>query len=175
MPNDPGETAQPQARPQPLAEFSDQEHLTAFLASRDAACPACKYNLRQLVGSKCPECGIPLILTVGASEGLGKAWLTALLSSVIPGAMGLPFQIGLLIVLGYGESIIDIADTPEGLTSLLLVLYSICCIPVAIALLAGRSNFMRWGLEVQQRVAGFLLVAFLIAGFCALMLIGSTL
>ena len=30
--------------------------LTEYLASRDEACPGCGYNLRGLVGDRCPEC-----------------------------------------------------------------------------------------------------------------------
>ena len=41
------------------------EFLTAFLAGRDAACPGCGYNLRDLQGSRCPECGDMLVLRVG--------------------------------------------------------------------------------------------------------------
>lgn len=35
-----------------------------FLAGRDAPCPQCQYNLRDLDGSRCPECGEELALRV---------------------------------------------------------------------------------------------------------------
>jgi len=44
------------------------EFLTTFLAGRDAACPACGYNLRDLQGTRCPECGDMLVLRVGLVE-----------------------------------------------------------------------------------------------------------
>lgn len=44
------------------------EFLATFLAGRDAACPACGYNLRDLQGTRCPECGDMLVLRVGLVE-----------------------------------------------------------------------------------------------------------
>src|SRR5688572_24753805 len=32
--------------------------LRAFLAGRDVSCPNCEYNLRDLAGDRCPECGM---------------------------------------------------------------------------------------------------------------------
>ncbi len=42
--------------------------LTAYLAGRDQPCPQCGYNLRQLAGSRCPECGGELALRLGLVE-----------------------------------------------------------------------------------------------------------
>lgn len=36
------------------------ERLERYLAERDVACPKCAYNLRSLLGEKCPECGSEL-------------------------------------------------------------------------------------------------------------------
>jgi hypothetical protein len=44
------------------------EFLTTFLEGRDAACPGCGYNLRDLQGTRCPECGDMLVLRVGLVE-----------------------------------------------------------------------------------------------------------
>jgi hypothetical protein len=44
------------------------ELLRMFLANRDAPCPACGYNLRDLGGTRCPECGDELVLRVGVVE-----------------------------------------------------------------------------------------------------------
>ena len=40
------------------------ELLAAFLAANDAACPECKYVLRDLRIDACPECGCPLRLDI---------------------------------------------------------------------------------------------------------------
>lgn len=37
-----------------------EAELREFLAGRDAPCPRCEYNLRGVVGSSCPECGLEL-------------------------------------------------------------------------------------------------------------------
>ncbi len=43
----------------------DTVRLVEFLQDRDAPCPLCGYNLRNLTGDVCPECGQKLLLTVG--------------------------------------------------------------------------------------------------------------
>jgi predicted RNA-binding Zn-ribbon protein involved in translation (DUF1610 family) len=50
------------------------ELLLQFLRDHDAECPACGYNLRALTQPTCPECGQPLVLTVGATR-LKLGWL----------------------------------------------------------------------------------------------------
>lgn len=47
---------------------AEREMLCAFLANRDAPCPACGYNLRDLQGQTCPECGLALALRVNLQE-----------------------------------------------------------------------------------------------------------
>lgn len=54
--------------------------LREFLASNDAACPVCGYNLRGLLASTCPECNAPLALGV-TSENLSIGpWVLAIVS-----------------------------------------------------------------------------------------------
>ena len=43
----------------------DDMLLLEFLRGRDAPCPLCGYNLRDLSASRCPECREPLALAVG--------------------------------------------------------------------------------------------------------------
>lgn len=38
--------------------------LQQFLSERDAPCPSCGYNLRGVVGDRCPECAQPLSLSI---------------------------------------------------------------------------------------------------------------
>lgn len=46
----------------------DRELLERLLATSDAPCPSCEYNLRGLKGQHCPECNTPLRLRVGTSH-----------------------------------------------------------------------------------------------------------
>lgn len=55
------------------------EFLTTFLAGRDAACPSCGYNLRDLRGTRCPECGEILALRIGLVEPKQAAPITGLI------------------------------------------------------------------------------------------------
>src|SRR6185369_3667260 len=52
--------------------------LHSFLAERDAACPGCGYNLRNLQGNRCPECGDELTLRVNLVEPKLGAFITGL-------------------------------------------------------------------------------------------------
>ena len=52
--------------------------LTAYLAGRDVPCPQCGYNLRDLVGNRCPECGDELALRLGLAEPKQKLLITGL-------------------------------------------------------------------------------------------------
>jgi hypothetical protein len=63
------------------------ELLRSFLAGRDVLCPKCQYNLRDLTGDRCPECGDRLILRVNLVEPK--------LAAPIAGVVGLAFGAGL--------------------------------------------------------------------------------
>jgi hypothetical protein len=67
--------------------------LTAFLAQRDQPCPQCEYNLRNLMGNRCPECGEELVLRVNLAETRQRL----LLAGLIGLAAGAGFN-GLLIL-----------------------------------------------------------------------------
>lgn len=61
--------------------------LRTFLAGRDAPCPQCGYNLRDLLGERCPECGEQLVLRVKLVEPK--------LAAPIAGLIGLAAGLGL--------------------------------------------------------------------------------
>lgn len=46
----------------------DAGFLAAWLAERDAPCPNCRYVLRGLTATHCPECGLALVLRVGLEK-----------------------------------------------------------------------------------------------------------
>lgn len=52
--------------------------LRAFLAGRDVSCPNCEYNLRDLAGDRCPECGLELALRIQLAEPRLAAFLAGL-------------------------------------------------------------------------------------------------
>lgn len=67
--------------------------LRSFIATRDAPCPACGYNLRGLTGNRCPECGRRLVLAVGTTEPR----LAAFIAGLVGLSSGLGFSALLLL------------------------------------------------------------------------------
>jgi len=49
--------------------------LAAFLRERAGYCPRCKYNLRNLMGNQCPECGTQIVLDLHARHKLDRTWV----------------------------------------------------------------------------------------------------
>jgi DNA-directed RNA polymerase subunit RPC12/RpoP len=52
--------------------------LRSFLGGRDVPCPQCDYNLRDLAGTRCPECGEEIVLRVNLSEPKQKLLIAGL-------------------------------------------------------------------------------------------------
>ena len=61
--------------------------LRMHLAGRDEECPGCGYNLRDLTGTRCPECNQGLVIRVGLAEAR-MAWFV---TGVVGIAMGMGF------------------------------------------------------------------------------------
>jgi hypothetical protein len=59
-------------------DAGDTDLLRTFLADRDVSCPQCGYNLRDLRGRRCPECGEDLVLRVNVAEPRQAALITGL-------------------------------------------------------------------------------------------------
>jgi hypothetical protein len=81
-----------------LSRVTDADHkfLVDYLRDRDEACPACKYNLRNLTGVRCPECGEELQLRVSPVEPKQAAPIAGLIGL----CMGLGLNAMLLIYAG---------------------------------------------------------------------------
>lgn len=65
-----------------------------YLAGRDAPCPSCAYNLRDLRSSTCPECGLTLRLRIQPAEARLGPFLAGLIA--LSGAIGFS-----VLLLGY--------------------------------------------------------------------------
>lgn len=72
---------------------ADHKFLVDYLRDRDESCPACKYNLRNLTGVRCPECGEELQLRVSPVEPRQAAPIAGLIGL----CMGLGMNSMLLI------------------------------------------------------------------------------
>ena len=68
-----------------------REMLRGYLAERDEECPGCGYNLRDLTGTRCPECNQELVLRVGLAEPR-MAWFVA-------GTVGISMGLGFCLML----------------------------------------------------------------------------
>ncbi len=76
-----------------LSTADETEHLLAFLRNRDAECPSCGYNLRDLTKPICPECKEALVLKVG-SRTYPIRWL---LITIAPGIFT-GIMVGVMVV-----------------------------------------------------------------------------
>lgn len=80
---------------------ADAAALISFIASRDAACPVCSYNLRGLSRARCPECSAELHLQVGSDNLRLGPWLLGILSFALAlgfdGVVTIVMSIGLVI------------------------------------------------------------------------------
>jgi hypothetical protein len=54
--------------------------LRRFLHGRDVPCPSCQYNLRDLTGDRCPECGQAIALRLQLAEPKQAAMLAGLIA-----------------------------------------------------------------------------------------------
>ena len=81
--------AMPPPLPNPTPPVSNDQALLSFLRGRDAECPACKYNLRDLTAPVCPECGTALVLGVRQADPFLLAWIIATVSASLAGGVGM--------------------------------------------------------------------------------------
>ena len=128
------------------------------------ACPACGYNLRMLSKPVCPECGLPLKLTVGSDEPYKRAWAIALTANAMVAGIGAIF---LLIALGGGYP-------PEPGEDLAFIWFygPMLWIPAPVILLRLRKKFCGINPRAQNVVAGLSILWFVLIGLLLLAGIG---
>ena len=79
--------------------MSDTDPLITYLATHDAPCPGCGYNLRGLRSGVCPECGKQLTLDMfHESPPRPFSWVT----DVWAFFLALPFIMGAAVIAGLG-------------------------------------------------------------------------
>ncbi|HLO42059.1 MAG TPA: hypothetical protein VK176_13620 [Phycisphaerales bacterium] len=66
-----------------------ESDLATFLADRDVLCPSCKYNLRGLKESRCPECNQELVLGVQLAVPFTRMYIAAISGPIAVGGSAL--------------------------------------------------------------------------------------
>lgn len=77
---------------------TDEAWLLAWLAGRDAPCPVCGYNLRDLPQAACPECNQTIRLTVGATRPPMGCFLLTAAPGVFSGIAAFLLAIPIIVV-----------------------------------------------------------------------------
>jgi len=163
----PGKPAAPAARPpssypptappvsSPAGQMSDDAAdalLLQFLCDRDAQCPRCRYNVRNLTRPVCPECHERLVLRVGVQElRVGK-----LIAVIIPGAFS--GICGLFLLIPIIISFFPIAGgrPPAGIFA--LDAFGLFSGAVAAVIIIKRRAFLR--LEDQTQLGAVITIWF---------------
>ena len=131
--------------PEPLVD--EQELLRTFLQERDALCPVCAYNLRNLTSGTCPECGQRVALRVAAPELRLGAFVWALAPLLM---MAGTACFTLLVVIMEGP--------PPGATWGLWGLFALAAVDLSLAgvLYRNRVAFFRRSRARQVQTAALL-------------------
>lgn len=79
----------------PDSAAHDEDALVNFLATHDAPCPVCSYNLRGLPTAACPECAARLHLQVGSENLRVGPWFLACISFAL--ALGFDGVVSILM------------------------------------------------------------------------------
>jgi len=123
--------------------IDNAQALREFLATRDAECPSCGYNLRGLVGGMCPECNQEIAL-VDPRVGL-------FLVGVVGWALGAGFS---ALALVYGLTLfIRFGNLSPGELFLILLLGALVQAGVLLMLLVFNRRVRRWARSARTRVA----------------------
>ena len=148
-----GETTMTEPYRDQPTQANDQELLKAYLADRDASCPACKYNLRGCEAEKCPECGAILELRIWSTALNLGAWISALV------CLAVPFVILLISILALPLSMQEQGDDKLVIwlgIALLLILISVNGIALYMVF-HRRNRFLKMRTSRQWLVSGFIM------------------
>lgn len=133
----------------------DVRLLTEYLATRNAKCPLCGYNLRGLTSPRCPECGRRLRLSIGLTEPYLGAWVLLAAATCAAGGTGVFFTL-MVVTNGWPTA----AGSEMDLFFLnAALLYFIFSIPVAAAVVIARRPLMRLKTDLQWTIAWFFVAA----------------
>ncbi|MFI4915974.1 MAG: hypothetical protein ACIAS6_05630 [Phycisphaerales bacterium JB060] len=144
----------------PHAHPAEAARLLDFLRERDAPCPVCGYNLRNLTTPVCPECRHDLVLTVGLARPRFGWLLVAMAPGMFSGVAGL-LVCALIVLVLVTEG--DLAPWPV----FLLAAFGLASGAAAIAMGARRHRLMALGHHAQFKLAAIAwsvhVLAFLVA------------
>lgn len=130
---------------------SETAFLLKYLETHDAACPLCKYNLRNLTVPRCPECGREVRLAVGLTEPHLRGLVIFLV------ALCLSAGCGLMCFLIMGGVYVASCESAElqggGAVAFLYYGTMVSIIPTAVSIFLYR-RFMRLDKSVQYLLAG---------------------
>lgn len=122
--------------------------LLKFLHDRDVPCPRCGYNLRNLVHPRCPECKLPVALTVGLPL-IRFGWVIVLLApSIFSAIMTLLVFGGMLIAIVFAG---QIGPLPAFIN--FAVAFGVISTGAAIGLYAARYRFIALPILFQALAA----------------------
>jgi hypothetical protein len=120
------------------AASRDRDLLRQFLDGRNVRCARCFYNLRDLAGDKCPECGQHLALRLSAAEPR----LAAVFADVVGLSMGVdPCAI---FVFGWIHDAISFRSYPEVFVSYVSLAASVAATIVSVLILFVWIRSWRW-------------------------------
>ena len=121
----------------------DTGRLVEFLQDRDAPCPRCGYNLRNLTDDDCPECGQKLRLTVGGHHVRFGWFLATVTPSLFSGIAAVLMLILILAALVTGAG-------PLPPVIFVLDLFGFASGVVALVLIVRRHQFVQLRPQVQR-------------------------
>ena len=124
----------------------DTALLLHYLRTHDAVCPLCKYNLRNLVVPRCPECGRAIRMTVGLVEQNLWAYVVLLVALLPPAGLGLAGWVELF------RQGLNLYRPHFGFEIVTVVAFQGSLIP-AVATVILRQRFLKLRSSTQARIA----------------------